>query len=173
MVYPNERLKATRGEASLIDNTYVGFVLPCERRMLVPTRQFFKAWLADIAPATMTRSRKNHAATALELRWLGQMLDCTSLISLLSSPSRSLLFPFETLGSWRKRRPHTTAESRRRVHLSTVQPHRARPKAGEAGSGNTLQSGRSGDNSRCPGDQVWRLLGGCLGPTSSALGPAL
>ena len=38
---------------------------------------------------------------------------------------------------------------------------------------NTLQSGRSGDNSGHPGDQIWRLLGGRSGPASPALGPAL
>ena len=38
---------------------------------------------------------------------------------------------------------------------------------------NTLQSGRSGDNSRRPGDQIRRLLGGRSGPASPALGPAL
>lgn len=43
----------------------------------------------------------------------------------------------------------------------------------KAGPGNTLQSGRSGDNPCHLGNQVRRLLEGRSGPASSASGPAL
>ena len=54
---------------------------------------------------------------------------------------------------------------RRRVHLSTEQPYRARPKAGEVDPGGALKLGPSGA-------YFEEISGVLLGPASAALGPA-
>ena len=54
----------------------------------------------------------------------------------------------------------------RRIHLSSVQPYRAGPKAGELDPEGALKLEPSGAHSK-------DLSGGLLGPASPALGPAL
>ena len=58
----------------------------------------------------------------------------------------------------------------RRVHLSSGQPYRAGPKAGETPPKDALKLRRSGTT---PGIIPRGSLGALLGPASAALGPAL